>query len=452
MNAEPLTRARIARRSALSLGGVLALAGCGGAGTTAQSPAASKAPVRLHMYNQTGAQSFTDAWAKTLELAQGKLPHVTYDIAGPTGTEQFVEKAVAMGAGGTPPDFTYSVTRNGPAIFTGGLTHDMNPIVRREKVDLNGVAKNVLDDFTWEGTKLMSLPVDTGYAYIQYNKTLFERAGQPDPAGLWAQGKWDWDAFVAAAVALQRTLADSGGAGFTIRTWEGDYLSIIRTHGGELLTADRSKLALDEPNSVQALARWGELHTRLQASAAPDKQPQGGFRGGLLAMVSSHPGEIVPNQEALKQAGSGWSWDVVPHPVPRGGKRTPTLFTNGLYLWKNTKHEATTIEVLKTLVSNEGLLKFGQITGRDPAKAPLITEHARNLGIPQQDPKSYVKLHQELTPQVKGLPHTTNYLEWHGIVQKEVLIPIGSGQKSPQDATRAAAPAINALLARGKGK
>jgi len=94
----------------------------------------------------------------------------------------------------------------------------------------------------------------------------------------------------------------------------------------------------------------------------------------------------------------------------------------------------------------------GRLPGRDPAKPALIPEHAKNLNIPQQDPKSYVKLHQELTPQVKGLPHTTNYLEWHGIVAREILTPVGSGQKSVQDAARAAAPAINTLLARGKGK
>lgn len=443
-----LTRAGLVRRAVVFGGGGLALAACGGASSNTATSA--KLPVRLTMYNQGGSQQIVSEWTETLKLVEQKLPHVSFDIGGPTNNLEFVEKATAMGAGGTPPDFTYSVTRNGPAIFTSGLTYDMNVIARRDKIDLGGVAKNVLDDFTWDG-KLMALPVDTGYAYIQYNKSLFEKAGQPDPGTLWSQGKWDWDTFVSTAIAMTRSLGESGAA-YTIRTWEGEYLSILRTHGGELLNADRTKLAIDEPGSVPALTRWAELHTRQQASTAVDKQPQGGFRGGLMAMGSSHPGEIVPNQRGLRDAGATWSWDVVPHPVPRGGKRTPTLFTNGLYLWKNTKHEATSTDVLKILVSNEGLLLYGKVTGRDPAKAALIPDHAKNLGIPQQDPKSYVKLHQELTPQVKGLPHTTNYLEWHGIVAREILTPVGSGQKSAQDAARAAAPSINTLLARGKGK
>lgn len=389
-----VTRSHVLRRAGLAAGGAaaLALAACGSA-TTATSGTAAKTPVRLTMYNQGGSQQIVSEWTETLKLVEQKLPHITYDIGGPEQNLQFVEKATALWAGGTPPDFTYSVTRNGPAIFTGGMTYDMNVIARREKIDLAGVAKNVLDDFSWDG-KLMALPVDTGYAYIQYNKSLFEKAGQPDPGTLWTQGKWDWDTFVSTSVAMGRAVGE-GGAAFTIRTWEVDYLSILRTHGGELLNADRTKLALEESGSVTGLTRWAELHTRQQASTAVDKQPQGGFRSGLMAMVSSHPGEIVPNQRGLKDAGATWTWDVVPHPVPRGGKRTPTLFTNG--------------------------------------------------------PKSYVKLHQELTPQVKGLPHTTNYLEWHGIVAREILTPVGTGQKSPQDAARAAAPAINALLARGKG-
>ena len=95
---------------------------------------------------------------------------------------------------------------------------------------------------------------------------------------------------------------------------------------------------------------------------------------------------------------------------------------------------------------------YGKVTSRDPAKPALIPDHAKNPGIPQQDSKSYVKLYQMLTPQVKRLPHTINYLEWHGIVARESLTPVGGGQEPAQDAARAAAPASNTLLARGKGK
>jgi multiple sugar transport system substrate-binding protein len=353
-----------------------------------------------------------------------------------------------MGAAGTPPDFTYSVTRNGPAVITAGLTQDMNTVVKREKIDLAGIAKPVLDDFLWEG-KMMALPYDPGYAYLQYNKTLFEKAGHPDPGKLWADKKWDWDAFVAAGVALSRTPpGEPERAGFVIRTWEGDYLSIIRTHGGDLLNQQRTKLALDDGPSVAALTKWAELATRQRASAPPNQMPQGGFRGQHLAMVSSHPGEIVANQKFTKESGTQWVWDVVPHPAPAGKKPVPVLFTNGLYLWKGIKNEAAAIDVLKELMSPASMLRYGAVSGRDPARATLIAEHAKNLGIPGQDPKSYVKLHQELTPLVRGLPHTVNYVEWHTVVQSEILTPVGRGEKSPQDAARAAASAVNAILAR----
>jgi multiple sugar transport system substrate-binding protein len=427
-------------------GGALFAASCGAGGTAA--PSGSKAPVRLQMYNQTGSQQAVTEWTETLAVAQQKLPHVTFDVGGPTGSEQFVEKATAMGAAGTPPDLTYSVTRNGPAVFTGGMTHDMNTVVKREKIDLAGVAKNVLDDFNWKGA-LLALPYDTGFAYIRYNKTLFDKAGVKDPGALWTEKKWDWDAFVAAGTALSRPVM--GGpqtAGFSIRTWEGDYLSIVRTWGGDLLNADRTKLALDEGPSVAALEKWAELATRHKASMAPNATPQGGFHGQLLAMISGHPGEIVATQKFTADSGTQWTWDIVPHPLVPGKKRVPVLFTNGLYLWKNTRNEATSVEVLKALMGQEAMLRYGAVSGRDPAKAPLIPDHAKNLGIPQQDPKSYLKMHQELTSEVRGLPHTVNYVEWHTLVQQEILTPVGRGEKSPQDAARAAAPAINAILTR----
>ena len=72
--------------------------------------------------------------------------------------------------------------------------------------------------------------------------------------------------------------------------------------------------------------------------------------------------------------------------VPAGKKPIPILFTNGLYLWKGTEHESTTVEVLKFMMQDERLLAYGKLTGRDPARTTLQAEHVKNLGLPQNDP------------------------------------------------------------------
>ena len=94
------------------------------------------------------------------------------------------------------------------------------------------------------------------------------------------------------------------------------------------------------------------------------------------------------------------------------------------------------------------MLRYGGLTGRDPARTTLIQQHAKNLGIPESDPKSYIKLYQELTSDVRGLPWTVSYVEWHTIVQQQILAPLVRGEASAQEAVSAVAPQVNAILER----
>jgi multiple sugar transport system substrate-binding protein len=443
-----ITRATVQRRVALVGAGTF-LAACGAGG---QQPAATsgvgKAPVRLQMFNQSGAQQDVDDWTKMLAPFIEKYPNVTFDISGPPAGVQFVDKALTFGAGGTPPDITYSVTRNGPTIFEAGLTQDMSAVVKREKIDLKDVSKPVLENFDWKG-KMLALPYDPGYAFVEYNKTLFEQAGVPDPGKLWADKKWDWNAFVQSASVFARTTTpDQQRYGFALQNWEGDYVSFLRTLGGDLLDKDRTRLALGDGPSVAALNMWAELATKQKAATPIGAAPSGAFNSGVLAMYSSHPGNIRPIQKYVKDSGAQWKWDVVPHPAPTGKRPVPVLFTNGLYLWKGIKNEGPAVEALKFLMTDDSMLRYGALTGRDPARTSLITQQMKNLGIPESDPKTYLKLYQELTNDVRGLPWTVNYVEWHTIVQQQILAPISKGEKSVQEAVSAAAPQVNAVLAR----
>ena len=442
-----------ALRGALGAGALLtsgaALAACGASGGQGgKAEGVSRQPVRLQMFNQSGSQQDVDDWTAMLKPFGEKHPNVSFDISGPPAGQQMVDRALAYGAAGTPPDFTYSVTRNGPTIFEGGLTQDMGPIVKRDKIDLKDVARPVLENFDWKG-KMLALPYDPGYAFIQYNRSLFEQAGAPDPGRQWGDKKWDWNAFVQSGVALSRAPASGPQRfGFLVRNWEGDYVSIVRTLGGDLLNKDRTQLALGDGPSLAALTQWAELVTKHKASPAFGEGPQGSFTSGVLAMHSSHPGDIRPMQRFVKDNGAQWTWDVVPHPAPPGKRPVPVLFTNGLYLWKGIKEEATAVEALKFLMADESMLRYGQLTGRDPARQTLMPAHVKNLGLPEQDPKSWLKVYQELTNDVRGLPWTVAYVEWHTLVQQQILTPLVRGEKSAQEAVSAAAPQINAILQR----
>jgi ABC-type glycerol-3-phosphate transport system substrate-binding protein len=389
-----------------------------------------------------------EAFPHLLQLVNQRFPHVTVELTLATSGFEFVEKALALGAAATPPDFSYANARFVPAMVEANLLQDVNSIVTRERIDLAGVAKPVLEDLSWKGM-LASLPLDIGHAFIQANLALFQGAGRPDPVQLWQDNRWHWDTFVEAAIAMARVPAgEQEYVPYVLRTWEGDYLSIIRSLGGDVLNKDRTRFVLDDSAGVAALTQWAELATRYRVSPLPDREPPGGFNAGRVAMYAGHPGVIKPVRKALGDASATWRWDIVPHPAPAGKQPVPTLFSNGFHLWRGTKHAATTVEVTKLLVSSEMMLEWGGQTGREPARTPLVPEYARRLDIPAQDPRSYVKVSQALADKVRGLPLTPQYVEWHKILVDEVLRPVAAGEKGAQDALHAAGPAINAILTR----
>ena len=432
-------------------------AACGGDQAT-PAPAASgpgTTPVRLAMFNQGGDQQSVTEWNTMLEPFTKKYPNVTFDVTGPDATIgplAFVEKATALAAGGTPPDLTYSVTRNGPTIFARGFSSDMNTLVKTEKIDLKDVSKPVLDNFDWRGS-LLALPYDIGYAYVQYNRSLFAKAGVGDPGKLWESGKWNWDSFLEMSTAMARSAtADDARVPYLVKTWEGDYLTIMRTHGGEILSPDRTKLLIDQGASVTALQLWADLAAKHKVSTSPTKPPQGGFNGGRLGMEPSHPGNIRAVQKFVKDNNSPYDWDIVPFPAPAGKKPVPVLFTNGLYAWKASKNQAQVASVLKFLMEDEQMLRYGALTGRDPARGSLQEKHLKNLGIPETAPKSWPKVYTEMAPLARGVPWTVDYIEWHTMVQKEILEPIADGTKTVQAAIAEVMPKVQAVLSRNAPK
>src|SRR5215207_9111170 len=148
----------------------------------------------------------------------------------------------------------------------------------------------------WRGS-MLALPYDPGYAFMMHNKSRFERAGTPDPGKLWADKKWDWNAFVQAGSVHARTSTpDAARFGYYVQTWEGDYVSNLRTLGGELLNKDRTQLALGDSASLAALTQWAELVTRHKVSPVAGQGPSNNFNSGQVAMYSSHPGNIIPVQ------------------------------------------------------------------------------------------------------------------------------------------------------------
>jgi multiple sugar transport system substrate-binding protein len=335
------------------------------------------------------------------------------------------------------------------AFFSAGALLDANDVVKRDRLDLKDVPKNLMDDPAWKG-KLLMLPSVFEPALIFYNKALFERAGRPDPGQLWAQKRWTWAAFQEAARALHPQSGADGALphlGYELRTWDGEVFSVVRSRGGDVLSPDRTRFVLDDAAGIDALTQWAEQSARHKITPPAVPLPQGGFDAGRVALRYAVPSNVPTTRTTRSRAQAAWGWDVAPTPTDRS--HTPTLFVGGYGIWKNPKQAAQAGTFLKFLMGSEAMLMRAELSARMPSRASLLPEFGKRLNLPQEDPKSLVKAVEESLAGARGLPHTPTFPTWRDMLEKQVLLPILRGDATARDALQVAKPAITAELQKG---
>jgi ABC-type glycerol-3-phosphate transport system substrate-binding protein len=419
----------------------LALAACGAA-SAGQAPPAAKQPITLRFMTQ-GANP-PNEWEPLLAYSR-QTPHVTValDVAG--GGDDFTQKGLSLAAGGTPPHVSWCSTRFGIPFVYAGMLADLQEHVKRAKLNVSDIPKPVYEETLIKG-KLTQLTSDVGYAMLAYNKSAFTAAGRPDPWQAFSAKQWDWNRFVAEAQAIAQASggAASGAYAVVVSTWDGEFFTVVRSNGGDVLDKDQRKLTLDQPPAIEALEAWSALVQRHQV-APPLGAAGQTFASGKVPMEFFAQARIGRTRQSAAQA--GYTWDLVATPASKSV--VPTMFTNGLQLWKG-KEEREAFDFIAYALTPEVLLERGKITGRVPSRLTLLEGFAKTLDIPAQDPKSFVKLYPELAKSGRGLPSTANFTVWRDIVEKEVLQPILKGERSVRDAVQRVTPLVNAELAKNK--
>jgi len=197
-------------RIGLALGATAVASACGAAPTTApatQAPAAATQPpapqeTAAATSAQTGAGQAVTIRVM-MYMSDAQLAKAQSDLFGPFEKEHpglkidhivrpgsgvdSMQKLRAMIAGGDPPDI-YDEFRgnNGEA----GEALDLTPFLERDKVDLTGVPKGIMDIQKWQNG-VYGMPMFAGGQFcLVLNRSLFDAAGIPYPTSTWNDPKW----------------------------------------------------------------------------------------------------------------------------------------------------------------------------------------------------------------------------------------------------------------------
>lgn len=117
---------------------------------------------------------------------------------------------------------------------------------------------HVLKQFTYQG-QIHGLPADVTPYILEYNKDLFDAAGQDYPSL-----DWTTDDFLALAVALTQGEEDNKQYGFVAEAYElNDLVFMLERLGGKLVDdkADPPSFTFDEPDTAEALRWYANLST-----------------------------------------------------------------------------------------------------------------------------------------------------------------------------------------------
>ena len=190
-------------------------------------------------------------------------------------------KLAQMVLGGTAPDVYYSRDVDFPLLAKKELLEPLDDIF-----DFSGFLFEDCDysqsRCAYNGKNYAAAARGSIGHVMWYNEKLFKEAGLETPRELYEQGKWDWDAYLNAAIEI--TDADQGiygGAGMRALDWW------LMT-GKDVLTFDENGVPssnLRDSDIVKAMDFWRELSVGKYNVYCPEGSPQELFKAGKIGMM-----------------------------------------------------------------------------------------------------------------------------------------------------------------------
>lgn len=342
----------------------------------------------------------------------------------------YLDKFTAAALGGSPPDVVDLDTTWVSTVAAKGLLQPLDDLV--PKLPVADLAPAAWQASRFKGVQY-AVPNRSGPGVYYYNKTVFDKAGVPYPTDGWTY---------ADLLDIAQKLTIPGqqyGIGIPADISDPSnvttlFAPILWSMGGDFLTPDGSKPAINSPQAVKAITYWSDLYLKYKVSpegtpnftTTRDVQPLFEANKVGLLTASSNAFDTFAKNPALK-----WGVVLSPEGVNRGGG-----WTMGV-----PEGAANTDGAKKFLVwlSNPEIL--AKVMNRFPA-------NKKALDLPPwNDPAKAIFKQAEVGG--RSVPSVAGWFQMQEATIVE-LQKILVGQSTPKQAADAAAAAITRIIAENK--
>lgn len=336
--------------------------------------------LRVSVYSGKEESDLAAKYAIAFEANHPNIHIRIEPVAGMDNNMKLTMQSVA----GTLPDVVFLVDSNVPTFNRYHIVKNLWPFIYNDQAfNVKDIYPQMLETGKDRNGSLYMLPRELGVVVMFYNRTLFRRAGLPDPSP-----KWTYDEFVEMAQKL--TVRDSSGRttqyGFRANyNWPGLYASLIYSEGGKLLSPDRMTSLLGSAKSAHALHLLTDMVTDLQIAAPQDatltSQAIHPFSAGIVAMTPS----VFPAVPKMRATMKQFDWDV--QRMPRGShKLVVTIGASGYGISETTLHPQESWQFLRFILSTEGQKILASQGSGIPALKSLAKDSCwRKRDLPPQN-------------------------------------------------------------------
>ncbi|HEV2125050.1 MAG TPA: extracellular solute-binding protein, partial [Chloroflexota bacterium] len=335
-----MLRRRFLAHGITTAAGAVSLAACGAGGSGSGSESAANAPKGVGTVEATLqwqgqlAQPAMEKLEQFLAPWNEKYPKVKIEYVAVGGNDVFkIEKILTLAAGGTPLDVIGKITFIQP-VARGGAIRQLEPFIKRDKVDISGYNQGWLKTFGTLDGKLYSLPWGLGgnsIAFI-YSPEALAEVGLKPPSQDW-KNPWTWDQYRDYARRLTKKQGDQYQRVGTEGLGSQHYV-IPMQYGGRWISDDMKTATCDSPEMIEAYTRHMELIHKDRTIAST---PGTGFTGDNLAKFSA-------GQTAMSFIG-GWQMGTFTDPA-----RYKVPYTMATY--PKAKYSTPDMDTMQVAVGN----------------------------------------------------------------------------------------------------